>query len=146
MLSPGNPLNSITISRKTSMYRFILAAAILTLSPLCADAGGGGGKQRTGSVEVHNPFADRSISTAVVTTSQYNQLRQLIDAGNFSGAESLFISFGPQAIAGGQRRTFSNLRAGQYRAVGDDLDFFYESSQFEVRSGQRANATLARIQ
>jgi len=122
------------------MFRFILAAAILTLTPMISEAGGGS-KQRTGSVKVNNPYGF-SIPTAVVTVGQYDRLENLLSTGRFEDAEALFLSFGPQEIAGNASRVFSNLRPGKYYAVGDDGFVSFASSQFTIVVGQEAEATL----
>jgi len=126
------------------MFRFILAAAILSLTPMISEAGGGGSKQRSGSVRVDNPY-DISIPTAIVTKTQYNRLRDLISAGRFDDAENLFLSFGPQTISADSSLVYSNLRAGQYYAVGDDGFESFASSEFTVRAGQETNVTLVRL-
>lgn len=127
------------------MFRFILAAAILTLTPMISEAGGGGSKQRTGSVKVSNPYGI-SFPAAVVTKSQYNRLEGLISVGDFEAAEALFMSFNPQVISAETDYVFLNLRPGQYYAVGDDGVDFFVSSEFAVRAGHEANASLVRLE
>jgi hypothetical protein len=127
------------------MFRFILAAAILTLTPMISEAGGGGGKQRSGSVKVDNPY-DISVPTAIVTRAQYNRLSDLISNNRIDEAEELFLSFNPQAIASGSSLVYSNLRPGQYYAVGDDGFESFASAEFTVTAGQETVVALALLE